>query len=281
MKKPTFLFIGPDKTGSSWLYDILRQHPRCFVPAVKDLYFFDRYYERGLAWYCRYFEDAPADALAIGELSHDYLFSPLAADRIAADLPGVTLLTSLRDPVERSFSHYLYMIRSGRTRLSFEDALRTFPELVDNSLYGRHLAEYARRFSAQQLHVLMFEDLVADSRRFARAVFDALGLPFVEDLDYARHVLPASRPRSFALARLAKLGAVAARDLGLAALVGRVKHSRLAQTLYVSYGRDDKPRIAPETARALRLTFAPDIERLQALVGRNLASWLPGVEQAS
>ena len=129
--KPTFLFIGPDKTGSTWLYEVLRQHAACYVPPVKDIYFFDRHYERGLDWYLSFFEPAPAGSLAAGELSHDYLFSPQAADRIARDLPNVRLLTSLRDPAERTFSHYLYMIRSGRTRLDFAAALEQFPELVD------------------------------------------------------------------------------------------------------------------------------------------------------
>ena len=37
--------------------------------------------------------------------------------------PGVRLLTSLRDPAERCFSHYLYIVRSGRAKLGFEDTI--------------------------------------------------------------------------------------------------------------------------------------------------------------
>src|SRR5262245_51708602 len=96
MHRPDFLFIGPDKCGSSWLFEVLRQHPLCFVPPAKDLYFFDRYYARGWAWYERHFAAAPTGCRARGELSHDYLFSPLAAERIAASLPEVRLLTILR-----------------------------------------------------------------------------------------------------------------------------------------------------------------------------------------
>ena len=39
--RPDFLYIGPDKSGSTWLYEVLRRHPEVFVPSVKDLYFFD------------------------------------------------------------------------------------------------------------------------------------------------------------------------------------------------------------------------------------------------
>ena len=83
--KPNFLFIGPDKTGSSWLYQILRGHPECHVPELKDIYFFDRFYARGLDWYLSLFDSAAPGARAVGELSHDYLFSPAAAERIAKE----------------------------------------------------------------------------------------------------------------------------------------------------------------------------------------------------
>lgn len=37
--KPNFIFIGPDKSGSSWLYNIFKAHPEIFVPEIKDIYF--------------------------------------------------------------------------------------------------------------------------------------------------------------------------------------------------------------------------------------------------
>ena len=54
--RPNFLFIGPDKTGSSWMFHILSRHPDCFVPVAKDIYFFDRYYSKGMGWYLRHFD---------------------------------------------------------------------------------------------------------------------------------------------------------------------------------------------------------------------------------
>ena len=43
---PNFLFIGTAKAGSSWIFEILREHPQVFVPDAKDLHFFDKYYDR-------------------------------------------------------------------------------------------------------------------------------------------------------------------------------------------------------------------------------------------
>lgn len=272
--KPTFIYIGPDKAGSTWLYEILRAHPRCFVPACKDIYFFDRYYHRGLDWYLSFFQGAGPGTIATGELSHDYLFSDLAARRIARDLPDVTLLTTLRDPAERTFAHYLHMIRSGRTRASFEEALERFPQLLDNSRYHRHLSRYFEAFERDQIRVLFFEDLQRDPTAFAKQVFDSLRLPFLEGADYGRRVQPTSRPRSTVLARAAKLGALAAREIRLTSMVGVVKRSRVAGWLYKPYDARSRPRLEPEMRRRLVELTRDDAERLQDTLGVDLGSWL-------
>lgn len=270
--RPSFLFIGPDKAGSSWLHYVLSQHPDCYVPPAKDLYFFDRHYARGWAWYEAHFRDAGTRRV-VGELSHDYLFSPEAARRIAADLPRARLVTILREPVERSFSHYLYMIRSGRTRVPFEQALRDHPELVRNSLYARHLAPYLELFGRERLGVFWFDELQRDPERLARRICAFLDLPWREGLEVHRKVRAAAQPRSFVLARLAKRGANLARQAGLAGLVGRVKHSALADLLYRTYPPQAMPQVAPHTRAALQQEFAPDLARLARLLPGPRPAW--------
>jgi hypothetical protein len=272
--KPNFLFIGPDKTGSSWMYEILRQHPNCYVPLCKDIYFFDRHYERGLDWYFELFQEANKTHTAIGELSHNYLFSPAAAIRILKDLPDVKLIMCLRHPVERIFSHYLYMIRSGRTQSSFEHALGNYPELLNNSLYYRHLKEYFQRFSRDKIKILFFQDLKLDSTQFAKHLFEFIDLPFVPELPYEKVVLATSLPRNFALAFLAKQGASVARDWGLVNLVGTIKRSALTKVLYKPLTPQERPVIAADTVAELLEIFRDDTLALQNLLETDLSDWL-------
>lgn len=272
--KPTFLYIGPDKSGSTWLYNILRQHPECYVPSIKDIYFFDRHFDRGMDWYERFFAACPPDVHACGELSHDYLFSPLAAQRIRDTIPTVRLLTTLRDPAARTFSHYLHLVRSGRTRLPFRAALQQFPELVRNSRYAEHLREYLARFPREQIVVTFFEDLVRDPVQFAHQIFESLGLSFVTSIDYHRRVMPASKPRSFVLARLAKTAANQARNLGLERLLGSIKHSRLADMLYRPYAPTERPRLQPEDRAQLVALCHDDVACLEQILDRSLSAWL-------
>ena len=109
---PNFLYVGPDKAGSSWLHEVLLKHPDAYLTPAKDLYFFDRYYDRGLAWYSSQFRDA-RDEKVVGEVCQDYLFHPEAAARIHECLGPVRVMVSLRDPVERAWSSYLYMRKHG------------------------------------------------------------------------------------------------------------------------------------------------------------------------
>lgn len=42
MNLPDFLCIGAQKSGTSWLFKVLQEHPQIFMPPIKELHFFDR-----------------------------------------------------------------------------------------------------------------------------------------------------------------------------------------------------------------------------------------------
>ncbi|RYJ02932.1 MAG: sulfotransferase, partial [Actinomycetales bacterium] len=53
MPAPTFLCIGAQKCGTTWLASAVAQHPEVGTGRKKELHFFDQRaaYERGLDWY--------------------------------------------------------------------------------------------------------------------------------------------------------------------------------------------------------------------------------------
>ncbi|MEW5787605.1 MAG: sulfotransferase [Pseudomonadota bacterium] len=272
-RRPNFLYLGPDKSGSSWLFEVLRHHPDCFVPACKDVYYFDEHYDKGMDWYLDFFKDARPDVPAMGELSHSYLFSMEAADRIRRDLPGVKLMASLRQPVERCYSHYLYLVSSGLVTTSFAETIDNRPGLTRSSFYAKSVEGYLERFGAEQFKVLFFDDLKQDPRGYATQVYDFLGLPFNEAFDYGKKVREARAARSFFMARLAKQGALMARKLGLVNLVGAVKHGFAAKLLYRPMKKGETPKMDPEVGKRLLERYIPDIEATEKLLGVNLDHW--------
>ena len=176
---PNLVYIGPDKAGSTWLFGLLSRHPDVFMTPAKDLYFFDRYYDKGIDWYARQFIGGE-DRGVVGEISHDYLYDRDAAQRMRDHLPDAKLVVCLREPVERTFSGYLHLIKSGRFSGTFEQALEEFPGLIDRSRYGKHLQTYLQYFPSEQIYCAVFDDLQQSPQRFADQLFEALQLPTLE-----------------------------------------------------------------------------------------------------
>lgn len=263
---PTFLYVGTSKAGSTWLFNALAFHPDVFLASSKGLYYFDQHYARGRSWYLAQFADA-AGKPAVGEISHSYLSSPAAPERIAAVNPGMRLLVCLREPVDRAFSDYLDLVKNGQFTGSFAAAIDRFPRLLDRGRYATHLERYFARFPAQQLLVRLFDDLRADPQAYADDVFGFLGVrPLELPPAQLRARMPAGTPRNPALVLAAKSGSRLVKRAGLLRLRSRVKRSVvLRQALYRPY-RDDRPTIDPATAAELRDNFAPEVKRLDAML---------------
>ena len=271
MTSPNFLYIGTDKAGSTWLFRVLSWHPQVYMTPSKDIYFFDKYFDRGLEWYQKQFRPEGGERI-ICEISHDYLYAPEAAARIHDTLPGVRLMVCLREPVERAFSAYLYLLKHGLFQGSFEEALDAVPALVENGSYVCYLKTFLSLFGRERIFVGVFDDLQADSNAFAGALFDFLGIDRIDLPEELRgKTLAAAKARSLFLARLMKKGAWFVRDLGLSALVGRIKSSPwVDRMLYDPYTDAEKPRLSDETRRILRADFAPKVAALDDLLGMDL-----------
>jgi hypothetical protein len=119
---------------------------------------------RTRAEYERLFEGATTQR-ARGEASPQYLNDEAAPDRIAADLPGVRLIVSLRNPVDRAYSSYLGRLAFGNERRGVVEALRRDTYYFESSLYHASLSRYFARFERDRISVLLFDDLVGDTAR--------------------------------------------------------------------------------------------------------------------
>jgi hypothetical protein len=196
---PSFLIVGAQKAGTTFLYRELTRHPQVHAALTKEIHFFDDHYQRGLPWYQGFF--ATAGSKMVGEATPSYLFHPHAIRRIAEDLPSAKLIVLLRDPVRRAFSQYLHESRLGFEPVpSFEEALALEPErlrgelermLADEryvSYNHRHYSYVARGLYLDQVRrchqlvgrdqvlVLRSEDLFQDSSGVLAQVFDFLEL---------------------------------------------------------------------------------------------------------
>src|SRR4051812_34770 len=150
---PNFIGIGAQRTGTSWIYACLFEHPDLCLPR-KEINFFsrERNWSRGFGWYEAIFGECPPDA-QVGEFSTSYLTDAETPGRIRSRYPDARLIVPLRNPIDRAYSNYLNDIVGGVVPASvgFAEALESHPEYVDGGLYARHLRNYIHLFGREQL----------------------------------------------------------------------------------------------------------------------------------
>lgn len=261
-----FLFLGGDKCGSTWLDFILRQHPDVCLANTKELFFFDRFYDRGLDWYERQFP--PQDtAIRTGEICHDYLYSDVALKRIGDTLPAdARCLICLRHPVERTLSHYRYLLKIGTTDAPLARALQDNPGLLANSLYAPRIARAMDHIGRDRLRVLFYDDLARDPARFGRQLSATLGIRYLPDLPYDTRVLEAARSRAPQLTRLLRNAGWGLRALGAQRIVGTVKSNMVVQRLLYTAKGSRLPTADRDALLPYMDSFSADHAQLKTLL---------------
>lgn len=125
---PNFLIIGASKCGTSSLYSYLRQHPEIYLSNIKESHYFtlDEIYNLGVDNYLKIYFPGSDGYKAIGDITPTYLIKPETVLPRLSSVYGDAypkIIVILRNPIERAYSHYLHMVRSGDENESFHKAL--------------------------------------------------------------------------------------------------------------------------------------------------------------
>jgi len=268
-----FVGVGAQRSGTSWLYACLYEHPGICAP-IKELHFFsrERNYDRGLGWYLGHFDRCPPGSVR-GEFSTSYLYAAEAAGRIHAAFPEARILMSLRNPVARAHSQYRNAIVAGEIRkgTSFAAYVRTDESVLGQGFYHDQVRRYLETFGA--VLVLVLDDAEHDRAAFVRGVYEFLGVdPSFRPTMLDRSVNASRTPVVVGVDRAMNRVGDVLRGAGLDRLVWWVKRSGVPQRLRrLNTGRD---RETLEDAEPLELaaTFRDDAARLSELLGRDLVA---------
>jgi len=176
VKFPNFLVLGPPRTGTTWLYRCLREHPQVFLPEIKQPHFFDRYFEKGIEWYAKFFEGAGREHDEIGEITPDYLSNEEACERIKAFSRDMKFVIVYRDPVERAFSQYKVRMRSSEYGYtgSLSEALKEDSTLMKDSLYGSNVKRCIELFGDRNIYIANFDHMKMNPSNYLRGILTFL-----------------------------------------------------------------------------------------------------------
>lgn len=300
VKLPDFIIVGAARSGTTSLYHYLKQHPHVFMsPQHKEPRFF-LYFEnppqnikesvykgnKSILWrfedYVKLFEIAK-DFQIIGEASVSYLYY---FDNTIQHIKSVygerckelKIIAILRNPVERAYSHYYFLLRKGRQRLSLEEAVNMYidgkniqkgwnTDYIGYGLYYKMIKAYLDEFP--NMKVCFFEDLKKPNE-LMRDLFEFLGISLDFRIKTDLRVSVSGIPKNNVLSNMiykinncikhivpekSKLSLIVLRD------------SILRKIL-------DKPEEDNKLREKIVDILSPDIKKLQELLNKDLSQWL-------
>jgi len=298
---PDFFIVGAPKSGTSAIAEYLAAHPDVYMAKKEmhlfgaDLRFGARFYRRDSKAYLEEFNACNGHRRA-GEASVWYLFSKNAAEEIRAFNPDSSIVILLREPIQMLYSLYYQFRCDGNEQIA------TFPEALaaeDDRRTGRRIARQAyflqgllyretiaytdqvrRYFSAfgrERVHVIIYDDLATDPAAVYRGLLDFLRVDSSLVRTDFKVVNASKRVRSKALQAVLSepLLRRAALTIGLRLPRAVLRTLALAETRLWQLNTRSEQRapLPPELCTQLKREFAPEVERLSELLGRDLTFW--------
>lgn len=275
--EPRYLIgIGAQKCASTWLFDVLSRHPEVATPRSKELDFFSHRHDRGHLWYAECWRGQ--SALCRTENSPSYLTHPGAAARVAAFAPKAQVIFTLRDPVERAYSHHLHEVARGHIPpMPFETALDTNPSYLSQGMYAQALRPWFDAFPEEARFGLFAEDLrlnpgTAWEQVLAFAKLRDCPLPALGS--GMRNV--SDQPRNAMLRNSLRAGGRALSFMGLEDLRESLRRAPVLSQILCWNARPLRKVIDPPSAAlSLQLAryFADDMRALCGMLGRDSLPW--------
>ncbi|MET0628364.1 MAG: sulfotransferase [Acidimicrobiia bacterium] len=218
------VIAGVNKAGTTSLFVSLSTHPDVAPSAIKETrYFLPARYGAPLepfSVYEEYFHDAGDRPIHL-EATPSYIYGGRAvADEIASRLTDPHVIVVLREPVARAISFFRY--QKVRLRLAPELPIEEYLATVDRlgpdafrdpenekymafagGCYADYLPDWLDTFGTGRLHVVWFEELVADEAPVLTSLAEWLGL---DPARFPEHALSSeNRTTSFKSARLQRV----------------------------------------------------------------------------
>lgn len=277
--RPDVLFVGPMRSGTSWLHQYLTARGDVCLPLkVKETFFFDRHFNRGAGWYARHFRHYhPDHHLHIAEVAPS-LFPDAQATAHVASFVGerIAIVFTLRDPIERAWSHYCHYRKMGFIGPGLAEALKRHPEIIAASRYRLCLERWHRLIPHAHFVTLHLDMLCASPEHYVRSVCQALDLPERSPGDLAgQRINAASAPTTRWIAGSGAWLSLRLRAAGFYTLVNVAKRAGLKRVFFGAADADT-PQPCPSELAVLEDQLSEEAEhygRTRAGVARsNLTS---------
>lgn len=297
MTLPNFLILGAARCGTTSLHYYLAEHPDVCMSSIKEpnYFLFDatghaciddrRIVAKSVPDRARYEKLFASRAAGVGEASPLYLYNRETPALIHHAIPDARLIAIVREPVERTWSHFVYVNDDlgAETAPAFRAAVerelglgyepyRTGTHFVRLSAYAEQLQRYRQLFANEQLLVIGYDDLIHRTPETLALICRFLGIDDTFAFDTSVQYNPSSGEQSW-VARLDRIVRPAFPYIKRAlpaSMTGRLARGRAK--LRAASRSDGAPPIPTDLRATLDTHFAPDREWLAREAGVTFSS---------
>lgn len=210
--KVNTLIIGAGRSGTTSLYEYLKQHPAICFSLTKEVHYFSipELYKRGENYFHSLFPDYKNQEI-VATADTYLLIDKEAPARIKKYNPAMKIIILLRDPVERAYSNYNYSVNYGHEKekmtfiesLSLENKRLHELNIVEQnnllhfygSLYYQHISYWNQFFPMENFMILSTVDLHKSPQETICRVFSFLGITEIK-IDVSQKFNKASKVKS-------------------------------------------------------------------------------------
>ncbi|MCB0131208.1 MAG: sulfotransferase, partial [Caldilineaceae bacterium] len=187
----SFLGIGAQKAGTTWLYSQLERHLQLAFPLGKEAHFWDRPHNAtAIAGYLSQFAN---NADVAGEMTPSYATLPISVVReIHACNPHLRLIYLIRNPIDRAWSSALMALQ--RAQMTLDEASDAWFSDHFHSAASRKRGDYQaclqtwrEVFPKQQMLVLRFEQITNEPEVLINRCFQHLGVAPLDPEQLRQH----------------------------------------------------------------------------------------------
>ena len=279
MTLPNFLGIGATRSGTTWLDRILRSHPDIYLPERrKEINFFDWYYDRGVTWYEKFFP-SPSQAFrytSIGEITPNYIHTPQVPVRIKQHLPDCRFIVNLRNPVDRAYSNYCFLVRDCAEQRTFQECLVDQRRgIVSRGLYSQQLKRYLQLFPRENFFFIIYEDMIMHPQKVLFQLARFLSVDNNKfDLNIIKQKVNASRKSRFPRARALVIRCRNYLGKKDSEWVWNIAKNSGMKQIFEAWEKGAAPPPIETSIRAeLFSKYASDITALEELIDIDLSIW--------
>lgn len=291
MPKPNFFIVGAAKCGTTSLYHYLEQHPEIGMASYKEpCYLCHNQMYKTQDKYLSLFDHISSNAKAVGEASVNYISAPESPKLIKEFNPVAKIVIILRNPVDRAFSLYKWMVRGGfENSPTFERSLKLEKQrqkqiflskrpikynynYFSSGLYYEQIKRYYDIFDHNKIMIISFDELKSDLSLVLNKIYQFLDVSIIS-IDNKKIYNKSKYPLS------AKAQYFFRNNLYNSLSLSKDKKGKMYGNIFVDIlaginsNLGKEPILSLETAKILQKKYEVDLKNLEKIIPFSTKRW--------